>query len=90
MVDPDFPNSPIGTYPNPFSDQIHVSGLSATKSYTLQIYNNRGLQISQIMVSGQMEVNISSRSLQPGVYWLQVYDNSRNRKIGVSTLLKAR
>ena len=29
------------------------------------------------------------RFCNPGVYWLQVYDNSRNRKIGMIALLKA-
>lgn len=90
MVDPDFPNSPIGSYPNPVKDKVHVSGLSATKSYTIQIYNNQGVQVSQVTVHGQTEVNINSVSLQSGVYWLQVYDNSRNKKIGITMLLKSR
>jgi hypothetical protein len=90
MLDPDFPNSPIGSYPNPVTDKIYVSGLSATKSYTIQIYNNQGAQVSQLSVNGQTGVNIYAGSLQSGVYWLQVYDNSKNKKIGTTMLLKSR
>ena len=88
IVDPDFPNSTISTYPNPVADHIHVSGLSVTKSYTIQIYNNQGAQISQVNVAGQTDANISSFSQQSGVYMLQVYDNTRNKTIGVIMLLK--
>jgi hypothetical protein len=88
IVDQDFPNSPIGAYPNPVIDNVNVSGLSATKSYTIQIYNSRGTNISQVTVSGQTSVNINSLSLQSGVYLLQVYDNTKSKKIGVIMLLK--
>jgi hypothetical protein len=90
IMDQDFPNSPIGTYPNPVGDNVNVSGLSATKSYTIQIYDNQGTQISQVTVSGQTGVNISSLSLPSGIYRLQVYDNTKNRQIGVITLVKGR
>ncbi len=88
LVDPDFPNATIGTYPNPVSDHVNVTGLSATKSYTIQIYNNQGAQVSQSTVVGQTDVNVNFFSQQTGVYMLQVYDNTKNRKIGVMMLLK--
>jgi len=88
IVDPDFPNSTISTYPNPIVNDIHIGGLSATKSYTIQMYNSQGSKISQITISGQTEENIHSFSKQSGVYMLQVYDNTKNRTIGVIMLLK--
>lgn len=88
LVDPDFPNATITTYPNPISNHVQVTGLSSTKSYTIQIYNNQGAQISQVTITGQTEVNVNSVPQQSGVYMLQVYDNTKNRKIGVMMLLK--
>jgi hypothetical protein len=88
IVDQDFPNATISTYPNPVSNHVYVTGLSATKSYTIQIYNNQGAQVSQVTVVGQTEVNVNFFSQQAGIYTLQVYDNTKNRKIGVMMLLK--
>jgi hypothetical protein len=39
-------------------------------------------------VVGQTQANVSFFSQQTGVYMLQVYDNTKNRKIGVMMLLK--
>jgi hypothetical protein len=88
LMDQDFPGSPINTYPNPVGNTIRLTGLSITKSYTIKLYNDRGNRISQLTVSGQPEATINSLSLQSGVYWLQLYDNTKNRKVGVITLLK--
>ncbi len=88
LVDQDFQNATITTYPNPVSNQVRVTGLNATKSYTIQIYNNQGSQVSQTTVVGETEVNVNFFSQQTGVYMLQVFDNTKNRKIGVMMLLK--
>jgi hypothetical protein len=74
LVDPDFPNTTISTYPNPVNDHVNVTGLSAAKSYTIQIYDNQGAQVSQTTVAGETGVNVNFFSQQTGVYMLQVYD----------------
>jgi hypothetical protein len=90
IVDPDFPNSAINTYPNPVSSNVYVNGLSATKSYTIQIYNSLGVPVSQVTVTGQTDANINFSTPPSGLYMMQVYDNSKNRRIGVITMVKGK
>ncbi len=88
LTDIDYPNSPIISFPNPFVNFIHISGLNASKTYTFTLFNSQGVKVKEVQVSMQTEVDIESAELQNGVYLLQVYDNTKNRVIGTMTLLK--
>ena len=88
LTDIDNPNSPITDYPNPIADQIHVSGLSTAKGYTLSLFNNSGTKIKEIRITGLTGVDIDATGLQHGIYLLEVYDNTKSRIIGTMTILK--
>jgi hypothetical protein len=88
ITDLDYPNVLITAFPNPMDQLVLVSGLSAAKSYTLSLYNGQGQPVRMVQVSGQTVASINSLALKQGIYWLEVYDNTRKRKIGRMALLK--
>jgi hypothetical protein len=89
ILDVDFPNAPILSYPNPVTNEIHVGGLNGGKSYTIEVFNNQGNKVAQLTVSGSTDAYLSAQSLEPGVYMVQVYDNTRGRRIGTLQILKS-
>jgi hypothetical protein len=92
IIDPNgntnFPQTSIAVNPNPFDQHIGISGLDVATSYTIILYNSSGRKIRMVQVNGQTHVDIGSAMLQKGIYWLEVYDNTRNRRLGKITLLK--
>jgi len=56
-------------YPNPFRDQIHVSG--AENVETLQLINAQG-QIVREIQAPQGDLQIPASELQPGMYFIQL------------------
>ena len=88
IIDADFPNTPIVSYPNPVLNEIHVSGLSPVKSYMIEVYNSQGNKVAQLSVSNNTDAFLNSQTLGPGVYSVQVYDNSRERRIGILRIVK--
>jgi len=88
LIDIDFPNTPIIPYPNPFSQFIDISGLQLGKSYSVSLFNGLGEKVRAVVVTGQGSVQVDAASLQPGIYMLVIYDNTKGRKIGTISLLK--
>jgi hypothetical protein len=88
LIDADYPNTPIISSPNPFDKLITVSGLNASKNYTLSLYNGNGLKVAEMSVSGQTKANFSTLTVSQGLYALKVYDNTKKRKIGTVELMK--
>ncbi|WP_431214152.1 hypothetical protein ACQ86N_04610 [Puia sp. P3] len=67
---------------------VRLTGLSETKAYTLSIRSPSGNEVFRVAVTGQTSAVLEVSSLNPGFYWLEVYDNTRNRRIGHLSLLK--
>lgn len=88
LIDPDFPNSPIKIFPNPFVNQISVTGLQTTKAYDLSITDIRGQQIIQLGANSREQVDVKNMPTVKGVYFLKIYDKTKGRIIGVMSLLK--
>jgi len=88
LSDPDYPNSVIIAYPNPFAGIIHVAGLHTEKTYTLVLTNSNGQVVRRQQIVGVTEYTLSAKSVARGEYWLTVFDNTRNRKIGIIRLMR--
>ncbi|MHA4811470.1 T9SS type A sorting domain-containing protein [Flavitalea flava] len=88
VTDIDFPNTAIVAFPNPIGQFIFVTGLSSSKSYALTLHNNLGMAVRTLQIKGQTRASLPSFDLSSGIYWLEIYDNTRKRRIGQVTLLK--
>jgi hypothetical protein len=86
--DPDMPGQVINIYPNPFRDVIMIKGLSASKTYTVTLYNLEGKQIVSRRVSNRSTLNITRQHQATGTYWLSIYDEKRKQLLGTVKLLK--
>jgi type IX secretion system substrate protein len=87
LVDPDYPNQGISTYPNPFDHQLTITGLQPSKSYSISITDAQGRQIftESAVHAQQLQINVPSTG--GGVYALRLYDETKSRVIGVIKLL---
>ncbi|MBS1665538.1 MAG: DUF11 domain-containing protein [Bacteroidetes bacterium] len=86
LSDPDNPDQKIGTAPNPFIDQINITGLQRTKSYLFQLEDVLGQQKSSMRVSGQASALFRAPGLPRGMYLLRVIDATGQKLIGTVKL----
>jgi len=70
-------NNGIAVYPNPFYDNIIVSGLNGSDK--VAIYDITGRQVSQTWAATGSTQSFSINGLSAGVYMLQVFDNSGSK-----------
>jgi uncharacterized repeat protein (TIGR01451 family) len=87
LVDPDFPNQVISIYPNPFNHMLTISGLQTSKAYDIIITDANGRQVLT-----QQPINVQQWVIAPivvakGVYELRLYDETKNRSIGIIKLV---
>lgn len=88
LIDPDYPNSPILVYPNPFSNAILLTGLSSAKMYEITIYNASSQVVDRQRLAGAVTITLNEASLAGGDYWIDIYDATRNRRIGSINIIK--
>lgn len=68
----------IKVYPNPFSDQIHITNHENISSIRLQ--NSMGQLIMEVMPSPGI-VSIPASQLKPGIYFIRIHLNDGNSLI---------
>lgn len=88
ITDTDNPGQVITIYPNPVNGPITINGLSTGKTYTFTIVNLQGQVIFTKRVANQRTTSISTFKGESGVYWLNIYDEKRNRTLGSVQLIK--
>jgi hypothetical protein len=66
----------IRVYPNPARDVLHVQ-LPGEGPARLTVFNNAWLPVRQLDARGD-NVSIDLRSLRPGVYYLQVFQDGKS------------
>jgi len=88
ISDPDFPGQLIGVNPNPFSNQISISGLNNTKTYSLTLYQENGRTIHSEQVMNRVAVDLNYPNLSSGIYLLSIYDMTKKRVLGSLKLVK--
>jgi hypothetical protein len=82
IIDPDNPRNIIDVYPNPFDQQIVIRGLSRSKSYHLVLLNASGQTMYSKTFSNTTTEYIRGLNLVTGLYWINLYDRAKNRKLG--------
>jgi len=87
VVDVDNPSSPVVIYPNPFRDQIGVSGLLPAKVYILSLYDLQGKLLLHQRVVNQTKAVINPPKGTEGIFILRVYDEKAKRILGAQKLI---
>jgi|GEM_PF-877132 len=87
LIDPDYPNAPIAAGPNPFAGRITITGLQASKSYSVGIIDRNGQELVRQHIQGQQESVLVTGQLPNGLYFLRLYDEKSGRLIGTAKLL---
>ena len=87
ITDPDYPDSKIYTFPNPFQHLVMINGLQLSKSYTVSIRNSSGLLVYNKTLTNATGLDINIQ-VPAGTYWLTIFDNKKNRLLGSSTIIK--
>jgi uncharacterized repeat protein (TIGR01451 family) len=82
VIDIDNPGTAITGFPNPFSNQLTVTGLMPQKSYNISIYDARGVLINVLRVSNKRSHTITTLFPGKGTYWITIKDAGKNRLIG--------
>jgi hypothetical protein len=88
IIDPDNPGRVINAYPNPVGNQLHISGLSTAKAYSLYIVNVNGQVVQQTRINKQASAILNVQHIVPGTYILNIYTENGKRLTGSLTILK--
>jgi hypothetical protein len=88
IVDADNPATIIMGYPNPFSNQVIVGGLSVAKTYRVYVYDNLGRLVHQQTVYNKSSLLIPATSWKSGAYWITLFDHRKNKLLGSMPVTK--
>jgi hypothetical protein len=88
IIDPDFPNQQIQSFPNPFDRSLTINGLQTGKRYWIVIHNNLGEALYQQELSNSNMITITQGALSKGIYCLSIFDHKKNKLIGTMILFK--
>lgn len=88
ITDPDNPGKVITVYPNPFSHQIYIKGLSPAKTYILTVINIHGQLIEQHRIANSNNAALVFSASKSGHYLLRVIDEKSRRLVGTLPLIK--
>lgn len=88
IVDPDNPHQVIHILPNPFYNWLILTGLNSSKTYLITLRRSNGSLVLQRQVTNASYYQIYSPASSPGIYYLSVYDKTKERMLGTVRLLK--
>ena len=87
IIDPDFPNQVISANPNPFTGKFTITGLNISKNYVIILNNILGQQVLQKIISNQNTTDINTYFSAKNILELKLYDQRKNKLIGIIKLL---
>ena len=88
IIDPDWPNGLISIYPNPVTREMTITGLIATKRYTVTLQTAGGHLVFKKSVHSVNQYTINTLENAAGLYVLTVYDEVKQLRIGSIKVLK--
>jgi len=88
IVDPDNPHQVIHILPNPFYNWLALTGLNSSKTYLISLRRSNGSLVLQRQVTNASFYQFYIPASNPGVYYLSVYDKTKDRMLGTVRLLK--
>jgi uncharacterized repeat protein (TIGR01451 family) len=86
IVDVDAPGQVIKVYPVPFTNQLFISGLVASKRYKLRLVNSQGNVVHSAIVANSSSYHFSTLHLPPGAYVIDFQKDQE--KLGSVTIIK--
>lgn len=87
IVDVDNPGKPVIIYPNPFREQISVSGLQPSKAYIISLYDIQGKLLLHQRVVNKTKTEINPPAVGGSIYILRVYDEKAKKLLGAQKLV---
>lgn len=87
IIDSDNPGISIGVFPNPFHNEIKINGLLASKKYLIQVFNSQGRKVFSYRISNRDFVDITNLHFSPGVYLIRLFDENKNKELGIIKML---
>lgn len=88
IVDPDNPHQVIHVLPNPFYNWLFITGLNSSKTYLITLRRSNGSLVFQRQVTNASYYQFYSPASSPGVYYLSIYDKTKEKMLGTVRLLK--
>ncbi|MHA4842529.1 DUF7619 domain-containing protein [Flavitalea antarctica] len=82
VTDVDYPGIAITGYPNPFTNGFTIKGLSTNKTYSVTIYDARGVILDAYKFSNKTTHLLNTAKFVRGTYWISIRDMKKNRLIG--------
>jgi hypothetical protein len=77
----DSTSSTVTVGPNPFVDQLVVSGLDASHTHTMLLLNGNGMEVLRTRVSGVNHTMLYPGVLPQGIYLMRVFDETSGKMI---------
>lgn len=81
----DSTSSTLAVGPNPFQDQLTISGLQSTHAYTISLLNGNGMETVRVQVGGVGTTSFFAGAVPSGIYLLRIYDETTGK---VSRMVK--
>lgn len=72
-------NDNIYIWPNPATDVVYIKGVEQIEN--VQVFTSDGKMVLQAQLSSLIEDKLNISTLPSGLYFLQIADNKKNRKI---------
>lgn len=77
----------LGANPNPFRDQLNITGLLASDSYSIKLLNSQGMSVRSVQVSGVRQTVFYTGNMTTGIYLLRIYDATNGKVVRLVRLL---
>lgn len=75
------PQAALRVDPNPFTDQLHVTGLKSTDVYSVSLLNSVGMEVYETRVAGATGEVLYTGRYPAGVYLVRVFDETTGRLV---------
>lgn len=71
----------LTAYPNPFTNQVHLSGLNLSEITAVKVFDSRGQLVFHQPQFNMYEPTVSLQTLAKGVYFLSAFSKENHVKI---------
>lgn len=88
VTDVDYPGMVINNYPNPVTNELHISGLNTGKQYSLQVFDSKGTLVHTYQANNTTLKTITTGGWKQGSYWIRIIDLKKVRVLGSLKVIK--
>lgn len=80
--------SNINVFPNQFEDKLNITLSEPEGIFNVFLLNINGITVAELNTKGSSNLEIETRGLPSGVYFLRVVDQMKNEIVGVHKVMK--